>query len=194
LNNQIHKRYYTIESGKQTRKQPAKPTKKTNHFAASCLLTSLVEGVKTILLVTLVERVVDDGVSSTSTHLLEGSVGSTTGTSNEGNNADNNTSNDTSSKNSGGNRNGRNGAIFLLLDALRFRLDTLHSAAVSLSIHSVVATQRLIVATLESNTDSDGAEETVIGARDALSDAAFKSATVVLARILEVASDVIGSV
>jgi len=108
-------------------------------------LTSLVEGVKTILLVALVERIIDNGASSTSTELLEGSVGSTTSTSNERNNTNNNTSDDTSSKNSGGNYDRSNGTSLRLLHALSLLLVARDSAAVSLSASSaggrVVATQ-----------------------------------------------------
>jgi len=157
-------------------------------------LTSLVEGVKTILLVALVERVVDNGASSTSSQLLEGSEGSTTSASNEGNDTNNNTSDDTSSKGDGGNYDLLiHEASLLLHHALRLRLDTRDSVAVKRG-HSVVAAQGLVIAALEGNADSDSAEETVVGARDCLSNATVKSATVIHARILEVASNVIGSV
>jgi hypothetical protein len=97
-------------------------------------LTSLVEGVKTILLVALVERVVDDCASSTSAHLLEGSERGTTGARNECNDTYDNTSDDTSSESSGDNKNGRKCAFPVLLDALALLLTALDSAAVLLTI------------------------------------------------------------
>jgi len=161
-------------------------------------LTSLVEGVKTVLLVTLVERVVDNGASSTGTKLLESSVGRTSSAGNEGNDTNNNTSDDTSSKNSGGNDGRSNSASLSGLHALSLLLDAGDSTAVSLSACSaggrVVAIQRLVIATLEGDANSDSAEETVIGARDGLRNATSKGAMIIHARILEVASDVIGSV
>jgi len=52
----------------------------------------------------------------------------------------------------------------------------------------------LVVATTESNTDSDSAEEAVIRAREILSNATTGGAEVVVATILNVASDMIRSV
>jgi hypothetical protein len=52
----------------------------------------------------------------------------------------------------------------------------------------------LVVATTESNTDSDSAEEAVIRAREILSNATTRGAEVVVATILNVASDMVRSV
>jgi len=156
-------------------------------------LASLVEGVKTVLLVTLVQRVIDDSASSTSTHLLERSIRGTTGASNESNDTDNDTSDDTSSEGSGDNESGRKSASFGILDALTLFFTAFHSAAVSSRrCNRIVAVQGLIIAALESNADSDGTEETVIGAREVLRDAtASRRAVIALARVLEIAGDVV---
>jgi hypothetical protein len=154
----------------------------------------LVERVKTILLITLVERIVDDSASSASAHLLEGSIGSTTGASNEGNNTNNNTSNDTSSKTSDNNDTRRKSAFPVLLYALTLLFSTSNSTAIFLINDSIIAAQRLVVATLESNANSDCAEETIIRAWQVLSNASIRSAEVVVATILNVASYMVGSV
>jgi hypothetical protein len=163
-------------------------------------LTSLVERIETILLVTSVERVVDDSASSTSAHLLEGSKGSTTGTSNESNDTNDDTSDNTSSESSSDNESGRKGTLPVLLDTLTFLLTALDSAAIGLSLSvtsnrdAVVAAKGLVVATAESNTDSDSAEEAVIRTWEILGNATTRSTEVVVATILNVASNMIGSV
>jgi len=155
----------------------------------------LVEGVETVLLVTLVERVIDDGASSTSTHLLEGSIGGTTSTSNEGNDTNNDTGNDTSRKRGGNNDRSRNDACPILLDALLLFLAARDGAAICrLRRGGIVAAQGLIVAALERDANSNGTEGCIIWAGNVLRDTTVESAIVVLARILKVAGNVIGCV
>jgi len=89
------------------------------------------------------------------------------------------------------------------LEALTFLLRAGRGAAVHLvSISGNVAVQRLVVTTLEGNADSSSAKETVVGANGILSHATIATggasrggtAVVLLARVLEVADNIIGGV
>jgi hypothetical protein len=159
------------------------------------LLASLVEGVKTVLLVALVERVVDDSAYTTSTHLLEGSIRSTTSACNEGNDTDNDTSDDTGSEGGSDNDNGRNNAFPGHLDTLTLLFLALSSTAV-LGVRAIsgIAVQRLSIAALESYTDFDSTEEAVGSTWQVLRTATLRSAEVALARVLEVAKSGVGGV
>jgi hypothetical protein len=150
----------------------------------------LEERIGSSLALALVKRVVDNGIRTTSVHLLEGSVGSTTSASNEGDNTNDNASNHTSSEGSDNNR-GRRDANDGRLDALLLLLFAGSGTAVIRLACRSVAREGLVVTTLESNTNTHSAIQPIVGAGDVLLEAAEGRITSCdLARVRQIADDV----
>jgi hypothetical protein len=114
------------------------------------------------LALALVKRVVHDGVGTASIHLLEGSVGSTTGAGNKGNDTNDDTGDDTSSEGSDDDRGGRDARI-IGLDALLLVLFALDGRAIiPVGFRGGVAIEGLVVAALEGDANSSGTKEAVV--------------------------------